>query len=238
MCLQSQVALFCVRYLQLFRSRQSMLNKSIRFLASINRRFRVSHWVPRSLLELVRTRALQRLVANLPDRIYLENQILPRISEQPWKKILFVGCEPYTQRYGQLFASRPLEYWTTDIKPESAIWGETERHVICDVCILDQYFAKQSFDAVLLNGVFGFGVNEVSQMDKAIHAIHNVLTPCGLLLLGWNSDLMQDPNELDSIRSKYTHETSMGLPSRKTFVDVTHVFDMFTALPGNFTPNC
>ncbi len=208
-----------------------MLKKTLHLLAALNRRLRLSRCIPAPVLQTLRARVLTRLVANLPDRVYLEQDILPCLAQQPWKRILFVGCEPYTQGYGRQFTKVAIEYWTTDIKPDSSAWGEPHRHRTGNVCELDRFFENQMFDAVLLNGVFGFGVNEIPKMDEAIRAIQNVLVPRGILLLGWNRELMRDPSELNSIQEGFEHRTYLPLPERKTFVDVTHIFDMFTVLP-------
>ncbi len=134
-----------------------------------------------------------------PDRKYMVEEILPCLASANFSKVLFVGCEFYTSHYRKWFASTQTEYWTTDNNPEAAVWGETGRHIVCDVQELNLHFPVQSFDVVLLNGVFGFGVNDQPAMNRTIAAIHRVLKPKGILMIGWNEVLVSDPCDLENI---------------------------------------
>ena len=48
-----------------------------------------------------------------------------------------------------------------------------------------------------MNGVFGWGLNQPEAIEKAFAAVHAILVPGGLFVLGWNdtSDLVPVPLE-------------------------------------------
>ena len=104
-------------------------------------------------------------------------------------RVLFVGCKPYTARYGRRLTGVGIDYWTTDIDPAAAMWGERNHHIVGDVTLIDDLCSPNSFDAVLLNGVIGdgTGLDEEDQMNRAVTAIARILRPNGILLIGWNS---------------------------------------------------
>lgn len=166
---------------------------------------------------------------HLPDRIWMETEILPRIARGAAGTVLFVGCAPYTWRYRRFFTGGATRYVTTDINPGAIVWGARE-HVTCPVQEIHTRFPADSIDVVILNGVFGFGVDSESDMNRAVSSIHRVLTPAGALLIGWNTDLVPDPVSLDAVRRLYRHEGAMGLAARKSFENDTHVYDLFRPL--------
>jgi len=175
---------------------------------------------------------MRRWVTQLPDRKYLENQILPALRDGAFRKIVFVGTEIFTRDYGQHFIGTTTEYWTTDSDPHAAIYGEPNRHITCDVRELDRHFPAGSLDVVLLNGVFGFGVNDRPDMERTIIAIHNVLKPDGILMIGWNPGRIEDPTALKGLRDLFQHESSLALPNRielQSFGGNQHVYDFHRA---------
>src|ERR1700747_1001781 len=58
------------------------------------------------------------------DRQYMTEKILPALASSKARRVLFVGCKAYTARYGKRLTHVGIEYWTTDIAPAAAIWGE------------------------------------------------------------------------------------------------------------------
>ena len=76
--------------------------------------------------------------------------------------------------------------WATDIDIKAARWGHPTRHRIGDACAREDVFPETRFDAVICNGVFGFGV-DTPQMQARSWPPSPVLKPHGLLLLGWNT---------------------------------------------------
>ena len=88
----------------------------------------------------------------------------------------------------------------------------------------DTLFADLTFDAILCNGVLGFGVNSPGDQQTALAAMAAILRPGGRLLLGWNTHKIADPADFTAVAFKPT--TLSDLPSRMTFPTVTHVFDL------------
>jgi hypothetical protein len=169
-----------------------------------------------------------RPFANL-SRYFMQDTILPVISGLPRGRVLFVGCRSYTLGYREFFRDTNVEYWTCDIDPAAKIWGEGRRHLICDIREIDVHAPPQSFNTVILNGVFGYGVDDVADMNRTAERIHRVLEHHGHLVLGWNQTRVPDPVELDAIQSLYDRDISLSLPLRKTFDDSDHVYDLFRA---------
>lgn len=168
----------------------------------------------------------------LGDRRYMTQSILPALASAKVKQVLFVGSRPYTAHYGKRLTRAGIDYWTTDIDPEAADWGEKGHHIVCDIAKIDEVCASESFDAVLLNGVFGFGVDENNAMDRTIEAIARVLCPKGILLIGWNTKKTPDPTELEAVRIHFCREQVLPLPLRKTFGNSDHVYDWLVKTNG------
>jgi hypothetical protein len=134
-----------------------------------------------------------------PDRSLLEHIILPHLAHNPaCKTILFVGCAAYTQWYQDLFGDK--EYWTIDPVSQKRRYGATH-HVVDSVVNLRIYVSAGYFDAIIMNGVIGFGLNRVRDIEQAVDACHEALASGGILLLGWNDTTRRTPVDLDSIHA-------------------------------------
>jgi SAM-dependent methyltransferase len=164
--------------------------------------------------------------SSFSDRRYMTQHILPALASSNVQRVLFVGCKAYTARYGRQLTRAGIEYWTTDINPAAAIWGEQGHHVVCDIAKIDDVCPAESFDAVLLNGVIGDGVDDESEMNRAVTAIARILRPNGILLIGWDSlKSHPDPMKIDAVTTYFSHESILPLPQRKTFPDTDKVYD-------------
>ena len=158
----------------------------------------------------------------------MSENILPVLEAARIRRVLFVGCKPYTARYGRRLTGAGIDYWTTDVDPAAAMWGERNHHVVGDVTRIDDLCTPDLFDAVFLNGVIGdgTGLDEEDQMNRAITAIARILRPNGILLIGWNSlKKHRDPLQLEAVGTYFRHECVFSLPVRKTFPDTDHVYD-------------
>lgn len=182
------------------------------------------------LLEPSWTRLLDSLVGRQSDRACMRGAVLPALVKASVHRIMHVGVRGYTRRYGAFFRGTGTEYWTCDIDPAAAVYGAPGRHVTEDVRRLDAAFRPGFFDVVMLNGVFGWGVDEPHDMERTLEAIANVLVPGGILLIGWNHDRSPDPDTLSNIALFEPVEFS-GLPHRKSFPDVTHVYAWYRRRP-------
>jgi len=167
-------------------------------------------------------------VRNDPSRIFQNTVILPRMA-QLGGTVLLVGCRRYTAHEPALLARHGLVCWTLDPDPSVVRWGVAGRHVVGKIEDAATAFPPATFDAILLSGVFGFGVDDVIAQEAAIHACSAVLKPNGLLVLGWNSDrVAADPTALAAIVRHFEPSRDATLAGRIAFTRCTHVFDFHT----------
>lgn len=126
-----------------------------------------------------------------PDRRVLERQIFPWLLSMPMcRRVLFVGCAWYTQHYPRIFAER--EFWTFECDPQLARFGGP-RHVIDTCARVRDHFAASSLDAVICNGVYGYGLDDAVALDATLRGFAEVLQSGGLLVFGWNNVPGNDP---------------------------------------------
>ncbi len=164
------------------------------------------------------------LIHQFPDRRLLAETYLPAFG-QAGGRILFVGCRRYTAGYYAVLERNGAEVWTTDIETKVARFGRKGRHRTGDICLADTLFAGMTFDAVLFNGILGYGVDSEGQQKQALEALSRILKPGGRLLVGWNTDKIKDPVETGVIAPWFTPAPFAGQPSRVRFDDATHVYD-------------
>ena len=151
------------------------------------------------------SKALVALGADLrmktADRAVLEQTILPYFAREPgFQRVLFVGCDWYTKGYAKLFSGK--EYWTLEPNRNRAKFGAA-RH-ICDFGQnVARHFAPGSLDAVFMNGVFGYGLNERQPTEDTLAGMHTCLRDEGVFVFGWN-DIPQNrpfpPEEIESLK--------------------------------------
>jgi hypothetical protein len=139
----------------------------------------------------------RRITSN--DRSILEEVILPYFAtSRGCQKILFVGCAAYTQWYGELFQHK--EYWTIDPKRGKRKYG-SKRHIVDSIAHVGKYVAKGYFDVILINGVIGFGLNRVGDIEQAVDACYQVLARQGIMLVGWNDTTRRTPIDIRAIHA-------------------------------------
>ncbi len=161
-------------------------------------------------------------IARRPDRRMLHDRILPAFTG--FRSMLWAGCRAYTADYYPVLESQGGACWTMDIDPAANIWGNGERHVTADLTQIDRHFEAGTFDAVLCNGVFGWGIDTPDRQREALHAMAAVLDSGGVLLLGWNTHKVVDPVGLAAPLFE-RHDLS-GLPSHLTVPGSTHRYDL------------
>jgi hypothetical protein len=172
-----------------------------------------------------------RRYANLlrePPRTYMESEILPWVR-QHCSSVLFVGTAPYTYHYEQGF--RRGQYTTIDVHPSTAAWG-ARAHIVSPIQEVDRHRARGSFDCVIMTGVFGFGVDKFDDMQATLRAVHQVLRPGGLLVLGWNTDKHLDPEALGLLASGFEAANQPPFPNRLPYgFPQTLVYDFYRRRP-------
>lgn len=133
-----------------------------------------------------------------PDREVLETVILPALQQDAGiRTILFVGCDWYTHKYERLFQDRT--YWTLEIDPSKRPFG-SRLHVTDSLSAVAEHFAPETFDAIVCNGVFGWGLDDERDVEKAFQGCHDCLKPGGLLVMGWNDVDVHRPQPLEAYR--------------------------------------
>jgi SAM-dependent methyltransferase len=145
---------------------------------------------------------LRKLVVGVIERIRDDRRILTTVIF-PWfvadpgvAKILFVGCKWHTQGYNETF--RAKEYWTIEIDPARSRYG-AERHVVDSVANVRDHFDDGAFDLVICNGVFGWGLDGVDEVERAFEGCHAILKTGGVFMLGWNDIPSHRPFPLERI---------------------------------------
>lgn len=119
------------------------------------------------------------------DRNVLETIIFPFVlAKYNPKTILDIGREDYQSFYNEFFSGREL--WTIDMDPERTGFGHPERHIVDNAANIKKYFHINQFDFILMNGVFGWGLDREEEVQQAFESIYRVLKPGGLFILGWN----------------------------------------------------
>ena len=192
----------------------AQLLRTARFVVPPN--FRRAFWLWRE----------NRQMPDRPDRKLLVRWILPDLS-QPGTTVLWVGCQPYTRTYMDVIERTGAECWTLEIDPAARRWGHTRRHIVGDLQMVGTLCLPAQFDVVLVNGVFGYGLDIESGQNEAIEGLARVLKADGLLMLGWNTHRTSDPLRLPAIRRFFIRSQRPGFEQRITFPESTHVYDFF-----------
>jgi SAM-dependent methyltransferase len=164
-----------------------------------------------------------RRVRRNPGRIVLVNEILPAYARLGGR-ILWIGCRRYTKSYGALLARHGGECWTTDIESAHARWGEAGRHFTWDAVEIDRLVESEAFDSVLCNGVFGFGVDTRASQLAALEAMSRILRPGGRLLLGWNTERVEDPSSFNFASSGLVGDDPIGRGARCEIPEAGYVY--------------
>lgn len=133
------------------------------------------------------------------DRNVLEIVIIPwLLTDLDPRRILDVGREEYEHFYNEFFEGREL--WTMDVDPERKEFG-ADKHIVDSVANLKKHFPADFFDVVLMNGVFGWGLNEKEEIETALTGIYECLRPGGLLIFGYNKTGELIPVPLKEIKA-------------------------------------
>jgi len=161
------------------------------------------------------------------DRRVLEQIVLPYfLADARYLNILFVGCSWCTRRYNHTF-ERSKNYWTIDIAPWKRRYG-ARQHITDGLQHLDRHFEPATLDLIICNGVYGWGLNERSEIEASISSCIAALRPNGILVLGWNNTERLNPcppSTWESLRSLRrfvfppleTAEFETATPDRHTY---------------------
>jgi hypothetical protein len=177
--------------------------------------YRVRRWLLLNVLQV------HRGYIAPPSRTWLETDVMPKLPGRSYRNILFVGAAPYTWRYEEIVTKAGGRLQTIDVRASARVWG-ARKHAAIPVQQIDRYFPERHFDAVVINGVLGFGVNSAEEVIDTLRASSAVLRECGLLLLGWNTDASRDPMPLAEAAG---FARDAAYPTRVEFQNESHVYD-------------
>jgi SAM-dependent methyltransferase len=163
------------------------------------------------------------------DRRLLERTILPAYAARDdIRRVLFVGCAPYTRQYQQIF--RSAEYWTIDPAPSRARYGG-KPHIVAPLQSLDRHAPAGIFDLIVCNGVLGWGLNTVDDAERAFQCCEDGLRVGGELIVGWNDVPGRNdvrPEKIGALRNFERHPcAAVGAVRMIVAGRHRHVFDFY-----------
>lgn len=182
--------------------------------------------LPAGMRERLTSAVYDRHIRQMPDRLHLQQTLIPLLAERQARQVLFVGVRSYTRPYAQLFAQQGMTLWTCDIDPVVARHGAPSRHRTLDICKVNPGDFPVQFDAIVLSGVVGWGVNEPDQINGLATRLHALLGDGRTLVLGWNTDRSIDPLVLPAWQNGFEALNHPAIPNRTSFARSTHVFDL------------
>lgn len=165
------------------------------------------------------------------DRKVFERTILPHYAGgDRYRRVLFVGCERYTQQYAALFKGK--DYWTIEPDDRKRPFGSEQHHIVAGLERLGEFAPPGTFDAILCNGVFGWGLDRPEQSEAAVDACWSRLAPGGEFVVGWNDVPEHAPVPLHTIPSMAKFEPLVFAPLGVARYPVPntplrHVFDFY-----------
>ena len=130
-------------------------------------------------------------------RYIIERKIFPKIKN---KKVLLIGCASYTSDYPKKLQGNEL--YSIDVDKDVLKYG-AKNHIVGSVVEIDKYFEKEFFDVILFFGVFGFGLDDKENAEKALKNCHKVLKKDGITMLMWQNIPKHDqinPRELKNFK--------------------------------------
>lgn len=134
-----------------------------------------------------------------PDRVLLEGEIFRWIRfRERVRNILFIGVDHYTKHYASLFPD--ATFHTIDRDPRQARFGR-DHHLIASIADVPKHFAPSSMDVIVMNGVYGWGLDEQDEAEEAFQRCYDVVRRGGLFVFGWNNIPERNPLDLDTISS-------------------------------------
>jgi SAM-dependent methyltransferase len=187
--------------------------------------------LPAGMRDWARRILATRMMRRFPDRAILLERLFPALRQTGAlannSKVLWIGCRPYTTLYYDLIEQKGAECWSIDIDPEMQPFGRSGHHITGDMLKLGQLFPANYFDAVLCNGVLGWGVDNPADQARAFEAVAAVTKPDGWLLIGWNTDRISDPLKLGLADRRFEHAALPGFTARYAVDGCTHVYDTY-----------
>ncbi len=168
-----------------------------------------------------------------PHRLPLEQSIIPYfVNDNMLEKVLFIGVSVTTIWYKKTFKTK--EYWTIDIDPRKTRLG-SKRHINDALRNLSKYFEEAYFDVIFMNGVIGWGLDNLEEADASIHACYHCLKSDGKLIIGWNDIPERRPFLIDDLKSlkHFSHWTFPPFKSWRFLIEkpTAYYYDFYLKSP-------
>ncbi len=179
---------------------------------------------------VIRKRLRLPVQLRIEDRRVLEHVVFPHYcSLATVRRVLFVGCDWYTAHYERFYFAN-LSYWTLEPDAAHARFGATQ-HVVAPLENLGDHFQEGSFDLIICNGVYGWGLDAPDRCDTAFSQCYRALAAEGHMLLGWDDLPARTPVPLEQIASlrhfrKYTL-APLGSWRYRTDTPYRHTYDFY-----------
>lgn len=165
-----------------------------------------------------------RRILKLPDRHYLEDQVLPWLVA-PGSVLLSIGTREYTVPLENVVEGLGGRLITVDIDPEAARFG-ARTHICADVSRLQPGDLPEPVNAVLFNGVIGWGLDQPDDIRCAVASLGAILPPSARMVVGWNTDRSMDPfDTVPDMAQVFSHCPGPDGRERVSFDGVTHIYD-------------
>jgi SAM-dependent methyltransferase len=163
------------------------------------------------------------------DRVFLEDVVVPGfLATNEIRRVLDIGVAWYTRSYPRLFAG--VDYWTVDVDPAKRRIAGKNHHTLSATQLTDA-FAPDTFDLIVCNGVIGWGLNDPSDVEKALDQCADVMRPGAWLVVGWNDVPGHRVSGLDDLLTKRFRRQVFPPVSADHFIPETgyaHRFDFLT----------
>jgi hypothetical protein len=188
--------------------------------------------VPRRIRKSLYHAVLDRRIEHLPSRRFVHQTLLPLLVGVDCANLLFVGIQGYNRHIARTCARLGLTLWTIDVDPAAMRWGAPGRHIIGDVRAIDQQIAPGFFDAAIMNGVLGYGVDDPEGAEAAIRALATVVKRDRFVVVGWNPGRVTDYRDLVVVRQFLAPAQLGGLRTSVEFPPDTvqshpHRYDLY-----------
>lgn len=164
------------------------------------------------------------------DRIQLEQLIFNEIINNPrLHSILFVGCDYYNKHYSDFFLDK--DYWTIEPSIKRSKYGSKDHHISDYIQNLEKYDKQIFFDVIIMNGVYGWGLNAQEDIEKAILCCYDSMKKDGIFILGWNNIPQRTPVPLETIKELRLFKLHNFIPGTNSRLEANtannHIFDFY-----------
>jgi hypothetical protein len=154
---------------------------------------------------------------------------MPYFKNKKYKNILIVGVDLYTLHYPYFLSNNKNQIVSIDCDKSKAKYGAVI-HLIDKVQNITKFINKETFDFILFNGVYGWGLDNLNEVEECIKGFRYILSTGGIVLFGYNETKDRDPLILKKLNlwSKYGFipESVMG-NSRYEIDENNQIFEIW-----------